>query len=74
LSTDDNFVYALARCLAILGTVHHKVGHGLTLTIVAEIVQEGISEELGVTGGAGQVTGWDDEIGITVVNLYRETG
>ena len=67
-------MYTFARSLAIFGAVHYKVCHGLTLTVVAEVVHEGIAEELGVAGGAGQVAGRNDEVGIAVVNLYGEAG
>jgi hypothetical protein len=37
-------------------------------------VHEGITEKLGVTSRAGQVASGDNEVGIAIVNLNRETG
>ena len=67
-------MYTLTRSLAVFGAVHHKVCHGTAFGVVAEVVHEGIAKELRVAGGAGQVTGRDDEVGIAVVNLNRNTG
>ena len=67
-------MYTFVRGFAKLGAIHYKVCHRLTIAIVAEVVHEGIAEELGVTGSAGQVASRDDEVGITVVNLDRKAG
>ena len=74
LSAYDDFVHALLGCLAILGFVHHEVCHGVALGIKAEVVHEGIAEELRVARCACQIAGRDYKVCIAVVNLNRKAG
>ena len=74
LTTYDNLMHTFARCLCILRLVHHEICHRITLCIETKVVHEGIAEELGVAGSAGQVTSRNDEVGIAIVNLDRYAG
>ena len=63
---------ALPRSLAKGRLVHHEILDGFPLCIVAEVVHEGITEELRVACRACQITGWDDEVRIAIVYLDRQ--
>ena len=62
----------LFRSLAIGWLVHHEILDRLTLSVVTEVVHEGIAEELRVAGGAGQIAGRNDEVRIAIVYLDRQ--
>ena len=53
-------MHTLSGRLAVLGTVHHKIGHRLSLSIKAEVVHEGVTKELRIASGTGQIAGRND--------------
>ena len=67
-------MHTLSGRLAVLGTVHHKIGHRLSLSIEAEVVHEGVTKELRIASGTGQIAGRNDEVCVAVVYPDGNTG
>ena len=73
LTANDDFVNTLMRCLAVFRLVHDEISYRLVISIVTQVVHESFTKKLRITCGECQITCWDDEIRITVVNLDRNT-
>ena len=73
LTANDDFVNTLMRCLTVFRLVHNEISYRFVVSIITQVVHESITKKLRITCGESQITGWDNEIRITVVTLDRNT-